>query len=156
MPQTSRDDTLFNLRYAVRVLERQCTLWRRTGAALKFVSVISGTGAVSAVMAAQQSWAISAGIVFAALQALDVVLDPSSKVSIASSLRREYARLLARQSQYDDAALHNVYQTIVAEDDVLVAKNMRHAAYNDVINEQGRDPDGKGQLPAGVLGWLSD
>jgi len=149
---TDRHETLFSIRYAVRALERQGALWGRLGYVLKFFSVISGAAAVTTALSEGSAWAAaSAGLLFAALQAFEVVVDPSGKAAAAIAQRRDYARLMARQSRHSDTELEAEYQTLVADDNIATPMALRQAAYNDVVHELGRDP----QALYPDQGWLA-
>lgn len=138
---TARHETLFSIRYAVRSLERQSALWGRIGYALKFCSVLSGAAAVTTALSAGNPWlAGAAGLLFAVLQAFEVVIDPSGKAAAAMVQRRDYARLMARQSRYSDQDLETEYQVLVADDNIVPPMELRRAAFNDVVLETGRDP----------------
>lgn len=54
--------------------------------------------------------------------------------------RRDYARLMARQSRYSDQDLETEYQVLVADDNIVPPMELRRAAFNDVVLETGRDP----------------
>lgn len=149
---TDRHETLFSIRYAVRALERQGALWGRFGLVLKFCSVLSGAAAVTTALSAGSAWAAAAaGLLFAALQALEVVVDPAGKSAAALAQRRDYARLMARQSGYSDGDLEAEYQALVADDSIVPHMALRRAAYNDVVHELGRDPKSLYQ----DLGWIA-
>lgn len=132
-----RADTLFALRYAVRVLERQAKLWAVIGKLFKFISILSGTVAVAAVVSSKAEWAVFLGIMFAVMQAIDHALDPAEKHAAALAQRRDYARLLADQTNHTDGALEAAYRKVVADDEIMVDQALKELAYNDVVREQG-------------------
>lgn len=134
-----RSDTLFALRYAVRVLERYARMWHLVGAGLKAISILSGTVALAALTGTNTGLAIFMGVLFAALQALEHALDPADKRAAALAARRDYARVLSTEATKDDAALEAGYQAVVADDEIVVIQGLRELAYNDVVQEQGRD-----------------
>lgn len=135
----TRDDTLFDLRYAVRVLERQARLQGHCIALVKFLMLLGGSAALASLVSGHAVAAICLGLVFATVQALDLALEPTAKQARALAARLNYARLLARQAALDDAALEAGYQGLLADDDVVVGRSLQELAYNDVIREQGRD-----------------
>jgi hypothetical protein len=135
--ERTRSDTLFDLRYAVRVLERQARMWGLVGAAFKFASVLSGTVALAALTGEKTPLAIGMGMVFAVLQAAEIAVGPTGKSSNALSMRRDYARLYARESTLSDAALEDGYQAIVADDEIVVGHALKELAFNDVVLERG-------------------
>ena len=138
MPDT-RADTLFNLRYAVRVLERYAHLWHNAGVTLKFSSILSGTAALASLTGQVVLLAVAAGIFFAVMQALELALAPADRATAASLQRREYARLLAQGCQLGDEALAAQYAGLVAEDGIHVPQGLKLIAYNDVVRERGLD-----------------
>lgn len=137
--KNSRDDTLFSLRYAVRVLERYARMWSLVGAGLKATSILSGTVALAALTGTNTRVAVALGVVFAALQALEYALGPAEKRAEALAERRNYARVLAAEATMDDPALEAAYQRVVADDELVIIQRLRELAYNDVVREQGKD-----------------
>jgi len=134
-----RSNTLFCLRYAVRVLERQMRLQAFTVAAFKFASLISGSGALVALVGQNTPIAIALGVAFAVFQAMEVATDPASRRAQAVATRLLYARVLAGQAALDDTALEAAYQAVVAEDDIVLSQSLRDLAYDDVVRERGMD-----------------
>lgn len=150
-----RADTLFCLRYAVRVLERHSNLWSRAGVFSKFVTIATGAGAVAAVISMSPLLSVATGVALALVQALDLALDPAERKARAHAARREYARLLACQAQHTDADLHSAYMAIVAEDDVQVWQRIKELSYNDVLREKGLDPADLYPNESTLLRWLT-
>jgi hypothetical protein len=150
----TREDTLFALRYAVRVLERSARLWFVVGGAFKFATVLSGTVALGALTSQRQDVAVALGLAFAVLQALEVAMDPSGKRTEALVARAPYAKLLALHAQHDDASLEREYQSVVAGDTVMPMEPLKRLAYNDVVTEQGLDPAALFKA-SGVLRFIS-
>lgn len=138
--QESRAITLFNLRYAVRVLERYARLWHRIGMALRIAAVMSGMSALGVVWAQAAGLTIAAGAVFAALQALDFVLDAPRREMQALLARAAYAGILGRGRALGDDELAAAYDEAVAADTLVVPGSIQRLAYNDVIEERGDDP----------------
>jgi hypothetical protein len=133
----SRADTLFCLRYAVRVLERYARLWRRVDASLRVAALFSGSAAFAALVAGNQGAVITAGVMFAALQAIEYGLSPSRIEQDARAARALYADILPLAAGLGDTELEAAYQGAVAKDEVTVPESLRRAAYNDVLLERG-------------------
>ena len=89
----SRHTTLFNLRYAIRVLERYAAFWGSIGIAFKTLSILSGTVALSALVGEKSTMAISIGVIFALLQAIEYSLSPSDRKFAVMEMRGKYAAL---------------------------------------------------------------
>lgn len=136
----TRHDTLFSLRYAVRVLERYSRFWARIDGATKLASLLAGSAAIAALGAQSRPLAIFFGVIFALLQALTFGIRPADKSAQGLLARRPYADLLAGEGGYDDAALEAAYQRLVAADELIVPDALRPLAYNDVVIERGCDP----------------
>lgn len=137
----SRFDTLFSLRYAVRVLERQSRFWRHLDGGLRVFATLSGSAALASLLT-HQPYAVSVAVlvVFAVLQALEFALQPGLKAAEAWVARTPYLALLAEQSGLDDARLEAEYQAALLGDGVQAFESLRRIAYNDVVEEKGCDP----------------
>jgi LmbE family N-acetylglucosaminyl deacetylase len=136
----NRRDTLFTLRYAERVLEREARFWQTAHTALRVVTIFAGTFAVGALLAQHRDASVIVGLVFAALQALDYGVDLARRAEAARAARRLYADVLARRAGLDDAALQAGYEEARAREEVVPLGALRRAAYNDVLVETGSDP----------------
>lgn len=134
-----RRDTLFSIRYAVRVLEHHASLWRRIDASVRFAALLAGSGAFAALAAENQAFSLGLGIAFAVFQAIEFSIRPAEKVAASLSARKLYAALYADQSTLDDPALEIAYWRIVAADEVNVPDILKRIAYNDVLTERGDD-----------------
>jgi hypothetical protein len=142
----ARHDTLFSLRYAVRVLERYARLWHRLDAALRVIAIFSGTAAFGALVAGSGGWALVAGLLFAFLQALEWGVGPARREQEARSARALYAEVVARQVELSDEDLERGYQDAVSSDPMIVPDGLRRLAYNDVVEERGCDPGARYEL----------
>ena len=151
---TTRFDTLFDLRYAVRVLERHGNLWSNLGGAFKFVSLVTGSTAVAAVISSNPQWATGLAIALAVLQAWELAVDPATRKADAAANRRDYARLLANESGKSDAELLTAYMSIVADDKIQPWRAVKELAYNDVIREKNLDPTALYANESKLMLWL--
>lgn len=136
-----RNDTLFSIRYAIRVLERHARLCRIADALLRLCAIFSGSAAFAALMAGRPAAVAALGALFALLQAAEFALRPAELAAKSMAMRQPYARLLADACRMDDVALEAAYLALVAEDDVVVPHWLREVAYNDVLVERGCDPE---------------
>jgi hypothetical protein len=135
----TRHDTLFSIRYAVRLHERGAALWGKTAMGLKFLSVLSGSAALVAVIGTATQPAITLGLVFALFQALEIALNPADKKYEALAQRQGFARLYAKQQTMSDEALHTAYWELVEDDTTSYLPAVKELAYNDVVREEGND-----------------
>lgn len=138
----SRFDTLFSLRYAVRVLDRQSRYWRRLDGALRFLTIVSGSASFAALLTQQTPTINSlALILFATLQALEFSLQPGQRSASTWVARALYLDVLAAQAGIDDLALESAYQQALLRDDIQAFESLRRIAYNDVVEEMGCQPE---------------
>jgi hypothetical protein len=137
--EANREAALFNIRYAVRVLERHCRLWRRIDGAVRLAALLAGSAAIGALGAQHAGLSMAFGLVFALFQAVEFALRPADVAARALAQRKQYAALFARARTLDDAALADAYDELVAADEVIVTESLRHLAYNDVVRERGLD-----------------
>lgn len=138
-----RRQTLFGIRYAVRVLEREALLWRRIATILKTAALLSGTVALAALAREHLGISVVLGLSFAILQAVEHAVGPADRRACAVAQRLEYAHLYARRADLDDVALSKAYDTIVAADELIVSRPLRELAYNDIVEEMGLDSSGQ-------------
>jgi hypothetical protein len=138
--QPTRFDTLFSLRYAVRVLERYARGWGRLDAFLRVAAILAGSAAFAALIGENRPMMLLAGGAFALLQALEYGLAPAREEQRALMARTPYAEILAGAAALDDGALETAYRAALAKDLVVVPEALRRVAYNDVVIERGADP----------------
>lgn len=136
----NRTDTLFSIRYAVRVLERHTRIWRLTDGMIRIAALLSGSAAFAALTAGNQAAVIFLGVMFATFQAVEFAIRPADQAARSMAMRQPYARLLAGASAMEDDKLESAYLALVSEDDVVVAHWLREVAYNDVLAERGCNP----------------
>jgi len=104
-------------------------------------AILSGSAAFAALATGNQGVTMTLGILFAICQALEFGIRPAEISAKSMAMRLVYARLFASAKAMDDESLDSAYLKLVAEDDIVVSEWMRHIAYNDVLAEQGKDPE---------------
>lgn len=139
----SREEVLFHLRYAVRVLERHERLWARIDAATKIASLLAGSGVVFALGAQSQAFALGSGAVFALMQAIKFALRPDARAASARASRMAYNAAHVDQQDLNDAELTRAWARAVKSDEVVVPESLRRLAFNDCVEEFARDPAGR-------------
>lgn len=134
-----RFETLFAIRYAIRVLERTCRFWAKVDAALKICALLAGSSAIYAIATQDRAVSIAFGFFFALTQALEFALRPADKAAEARAGRAGYAQLLAAEAVHSDQALQAAYEQLCAQDDIACMESLRRIAYNDVVEERSQD-----------------
>ena len=138
MNSQSIEELLFEVRYSVRVLERQARFWRKIEATIKVLSLLSGSSAFAAIMAANQTLTLATGIAFAITQALDFALEPNKKSNTATASGNLYSRILADKSVRTNCdKLEDALFNARINDPVVVFDSINVLAYNDVAKEKG-------------------
>lgn len=133
-------DAIFNLRYAMRVLERNASFWRKVAALLKVLSLLSGSVALASMLTDKPKVAVWLALLFAIAQSLEYALSPFEKALLSEVQRKRYAKVWATSAQSDASTLANAYTSLVSEDDISPFRSLRELAYDDVVSEQGLDP----------------
>jgi hypothetical protein len=136
----SRFETLFNLRYSERVLERSARMWAKLDVLMRSLCLLSGTSAVATLFAQHSTASLFCTIFFAALQILEYTIAPGIQSAHAAHWKKRYAHLSGKAHGMDDDALAAAFSELGAEDDTTVPEFLRRIAYNDVLMEQGCDP----------------
>lgn len=136
----SRFNTLFSLRYGVRVLERYARMWHRLDVLFRVMAIFFGSAAFAALMGERPGLGTTAGALFALVLAVEYALNPPRREQEALKARSLYADILARQRDLNDIELEDAYQAAVNKDPVIVPEPLRRLAYNDVTDERGCDP----------------
>lgn len=137
--ESEKSNTTFALRYAVRVLERQCRLWRSVDAASRACALFAGSGAIAGLGAQHVGFALVCGVVFALMQSVDFALRPAERSAAALGQRKQYAALLVQSGAMKLQDLEAALEKIRADDEVIVSDVLRRLAYNDVVRERGLD-----------------
>lgn len=132
-----RHETVFSIRFAVRILERKVCLWRRIAGVFKFFSILSGSAALMGMIAGYPTLVGLIGFIFAVLQAAEYSIDPAGAAAEAKAMRTEYAKLFADKADINDEQLATAYSRIVSTDPVISSDALRDVAFNDVCLEMG-------------------
>ena len=134
-----RYETLFSIRYAVRLHERGTAYWGWIANLFKLLSVLSGSAALVSVVGNQSTMAVALGLAFALFQAFEITFSPTDRKYQEIVQRKAFANLYAKQGKYSDDDLEAAYRELVAEDESTPLNSIKELAYNDVVNEQGSD-----------------
>jgi hypothetical protein len=129
----SSEETLFCLRYAVRVHERRAKLWSTINLVIRFTSLLSGSAAIGSITAANQTVAL----VFAAMQAIEFSASPNEKSTVSKSTRKAYSTIIANKGRRTEAELDEAYNATIDSDEVIAGTTIKELAYNDVVREFG-------------------
>lgn len=132
-------DLLFEVRYAVRVLEREARLWNRIDIGTKLFSFLATTAAFGAIIKSRPILTIFFGLLLAVLQAIQFVLNPPSRALEARQAGQLYQKILASDARRDPAKLEQALLDARSQDPVSVLEALRVCAYNDVARERGLD-----------------
>ena len=79
----TRNETLFTIRFAVRVLERTARFWAKTDAVIKGLSLLAGSAAIYSLGSESKSITLALGILFALTQAFDFSVRPYERSALA-------------------------------------------------------------------------
>jgi hypothetical protein len=133
----SSEETLFCLRYAVRVHERRAKLWSTINLVIRFTSLLSGSAAIGSITAANQTVALVFAAIFATMQAIEFSASPNEKSTVSKSTRKAYSTIIANKGRRTEAELDEAYNATIDSDEVIAGTTIKELAYNDVVREFG-------------------
>ncbi|MGI2325274.1 MULTISPECIES: hypothetical protein [unclassified Methylococcus] len=132
----------FELRYAVRVLERSACYWRTVDTMTRMAGLLSGTAAFAAIIGTNKEMTLAFGICFAILQAIEYILSPAAKAAAAHETSKIYDAILAERLRKSPEELEQALLDARTKDMVIVSNSLKRLAYNDVAEEIGRSDYG--------------
>lgn len=139
--------TLNEIRYAERLCQRTARLYRHLQSFGTWLTVVGGSGTLSALVTDAPPWIPVAGaILFAATGAALLAIRPADKAAINEAESRRYATLRARGVSLDAAALRAALED-ARQSDAAEIESLRDVAWNDVVQEVGQ---GDKQVPLSV------
>lgn len=137
--ETDRHTTLFHLRCAARLLERQCRLMRRIEITARAISFLSGTAAFAAIVGGRPYLTLLIGLLLACAQAVEFVLRPGERAARYARCAKLYERPASRRATSTDAALAHALADAREQDESDEIESLRRAAWNDAAAELGAD-----------------
>ncbi|HCZ48669.1 MAG TPA: hypothetical protein DCZ11_06660 [Gammaproteobacteria bacterium] len=137
--ESNRYTTLFHLRCAARLLERQCRLMRRVEIAARAISFLSGTAAFAAIVGGRPVLTLLIGLLLACAQAVEFVLRPGERAARYARCARLYERPASRRGELSDAELAQSLTDAREQDDSDEIESLRRAAWNDTAAEVGAE-----------------
>lgn len=132
---------LVEVRYAERLCQRTARLYRHLQTVSVFLSVLGGSGVISAVSGAVPAWMpIAGGVLLTVFGAVNLAVRPAEKAAANEGDVKRYAQLRSAAPGMDAAQLHAALEK-ARETDVTEIEALRPVAYNDVVREIGRDDE---------------
>ena len=140
MAHMEKETLLDEIRYAERLCQRTARLYRHLQTVTVFLSVLGGSGVISAVAGSVPAWMpIAGGILLAAFGALNLSVRPADKATANETDMKRYAQLRTAAVKMDVDQLREALEK-ARESDTQEIESLRDVAYNDVTVEIGR-PD---------------
>lgn len=134
----SKNQLQAEIRYAIRLCQRQARLYRRIQAFGVFLSVIGGSATFS-ILSNSLPHALSyvgAGLLAVSGAAL-IAIRPADKAVANESDIKRYQDLLAKLNTFDEASLEAAIEE-ARKSDAPEIDALRNVAYNDVLLEINR------------------
>lgn len=131
--------TLLNeARYAERLCQRTARLYRHLQASTVFLSVLGGSGVMSALAQGVPAWVPVAGaVVLATFGAVNLAVRPADKAAANEADCKRYAQLRTAGQSMTEAEL-SVALNKARESDTAEVEALREVAFNDLVREMGR------------------
>jgi hypothetical protein len=131
---------LSEIRYAERLCQRTARMYRHLQASTVFMTVLGGSGVMSALAASVPGWVpVGGAVMLAVFGALNLAMRPADKAASNEVDCKRYAQLRSAAQTMDAAALALALAK-ARESDTTEVEGLRDVAYNDVVVELGR-PD---------------
>ena len=135
-----KETLLDEIRYTERLCQRTARLYRHLQTLTVFLSVLGGSGVISAVAGAVPAWMpIAGGVLLAVFGALNLSVRPADKATANEADMKRYAQLRTAAVKMDASQLKEALEK-ARESDTQEVEALRDVAYNDVTYEIGR-PD---------------
>lgn len=133
-----RNDTEYELRYSIRLLDRYRNLARNADLSLTLVTLIGLSSAAGSLVNSSPVLASTAGGLLTVTSILHIVFKPTEAKVHATESRKRYTQLWSRQHQLDDAQLDTELIKLHGED-VAVPEGLRLVAEIDTARELNLD-----------------
>jgi hypothetical protein len=129
---------LNEIRYAERLCQRTARLYRHVQTAGTWLTIVGGSGALTAMSKALPDWvAIGGAIMFTVAGAMLVAMRPADKAAQNEVDLKRYAALRVKAANLDDKALRAAIDD-ARPSDAPEFEALREVAYNDVVEEVGQ------------------
>ena len=136
-----KDELLGEIRYAIRLYQRQARLYRHLQTLGVFLSVLGGSAVISATSQLFPAWAPPIGGLLLAIAAAGLIATrPADKAAANEMDVKRYQALMAK------AVIMPAEQLAIAleetrQSDVPEIEGLRNVAYNDVVREINREDE---------------
>lgn len=136
----NREQSIGEIRYAIRLCQRTARLYRRIQTAGTFLSVIGGSAALSGMTGELPATVpLIGGILLSIAGAALIAIRPADKAAQNEADVKRYLALMAKAHTLNDdqliAAIEEAHQGDAPE-----VESLRNVAFNDVVSEINR-PD---------------
>lgn len=131
--------TLLNeVRYAERLCQRTARIYRHLQAGTVFLTVLGGSGVMSALASSVPTWLPVVGAaLLATFGALNLAIRPADKAAANEADCKRYAQLRTAGLSMNETELAQALSK-ARESDTAEVESLRDVAYNDVVVEMGR------------------
>jgi len=135
----TKDQLKGEIRYAIRLCQRQARLYRRLQATGVFLSIVGGSATFSIYLTALPDWLSFAGAgLLACSGAMFIAARPGDKAALNESDVRRYQALMVKSNALNEAELEVAIEE-ARQSDTQEIELLRSIAYNDVMHEFNRD-----------------
>jgi cation transport regulator ChaB len=135
----SKDQMKCEIRYAIRLCQRQSRFYKRIQKLGLFLTLIGGSATFSMLSASLPHWLSFAGaaLLLCSGTAL-IVIRPTEKAALNDADVKKYQALLSKANSFDETALESAIEE-ARQGDTEEIESLRNVAFNDVMREINRD-----------------
>jgi hypothetical protein len=135
----TKDQLKGEIRYAIRLCQRQSRFYRRIQSVGVFFSIIGGSATFSILMTSMPHGLsfFGAGLLACSGAAL-IAIRPADKAALNESDIRRYQTLMVKLNALNEADIETAIEE-ARQSDVQDIESLRNVAFNDVMREINRD-----------------
>lgn len=134
-----KDQLKGEIRYAIRLCQRQARFYRRIQAVGVFLSIIGGSALFSVLSTSLPPWISLAGAALLTCSwAILIAIRPADKAALNESDIRRYQALMVKANVLNEKDLETIIDE-ARQSDTQEIESLRNVAFNDVMHEFNRD-----------------
>jgi len=135
----TKDQLKGEIRYAIRICQRQARLYRHIQSVGVFLSIVGGSAIFSVLISSLPQWLSFTGAgLLACTGAALIAIRPADKAALNESDIRRYQALMTKVNALNETELETAIEE-ARQSDTPDIESLRNVAFNDVMREINRD-----------------
>ena len=135
----TKDQLSGEIRYAIRICQRQSRLYRHIQSVGVFLSIVGGSATFSVLLTSLPHWLSFAGAALLVCSGASLIaIRPADKAALNESDIRRYQALMTKVNALNETELETAIEE-ARQSDTPDIESLRNVAFNDVMREFNRD-----------------